>query len=707
MSTEEIGAARWATLLTEHFFGGEYAGTHVLFYVDRPVLAELAGRGEEEAAASLVTAILPQLRLRSHRELFGPLLALSTRWKIDGGEGPPPCLPALGLAVLAASEMRREAGRSGANYHAWFHDLISIGVPDIDAHDLWESYADAYPTLWRYLTWWLDERHVGELGLSTVAEGSRSKLGFADSQTIFVSSDRDKLSQFLHWAGVVPGEEREEVDLLGHFRIWSANRDDLSPGASLMLAEGGGEQRQLGHLLAYAARRWKGEVRDDEGRAQARLALTLSRPPRPRLGLVAPAPPGFPAQLDLRIDGEEVRLEATDMDQPLAPDESHWYGALPVEVTEGVLGSGIRLEGEGRVLRLAPRSVYVLHMSRELGCWTSVEHIRPGEPAWLLTSARHLEEVRSILERVARPGWSPFEREGSVPAGWALLRDVVIDRAPDDVGPIATALRPRTSNLLELSGGLPMPRAHRVYLTGGDPDVILPAQEEGAPLLEVELDGESLDPGPGQVAIPLAPLTPPEGRHLVRVGPLERKYATVRSRGVVTPAVSRPIGHAIEAAGASGWGATSLDATSEPELPPDGVRILGATVEHGADAAVEEERRRLILPRGALRRILLSEEPGVMEVVEVPEEPPWMREAGLACQCFEHAPAIDAAWLVTDWRMRGTAVRRLDHIPGAPSTPEADLLGWSEVVLGAPLEAAAEEERRDWGLMREWAEGLV
>jgi hypothetical protein len=200
---------------------------------------------------------------------------------------------------------------------------------------------------------------------------------------------------------------------------------------------------------------------------------------------------------------------------------------------------------------------------------------------------------------------------------------------------------------------------------------------------------------------------PPEGRHLVRVGPLARKYSTIRSRGVVTPAVSRPIGHAIEAAGASGWAATSLDATSEPELPPDGVRVLGAKVEHGAGTTVHDEQRPLILPRGAQRRVLLSEEPGVMEVVEVPEEPPWMREAGLACQCFEHAPVIDAAWLVTDWRMRGTTVRRVDHLDGSRSTPERDLLAWSEVVLGAPLEAAAEEERGRWALVRERAEGLA
>jgi hypothetical protein len=701
----EIDAGLWAELLADRFFGAEYEGTHVLFYVDRPVLAELAGVDEDEAVAGLVAAVLPQLRLRAHQELFEPLLKLSARWKLDGGEGPPPCLAALALAVLAANEMRREPGRSAGNYHSWFHELISIGISDIDQHELWGSYADAYPVLWRYLVWWLDDRHQGRLGLSTISEGTRSKLGFADSQTIFVSSDRDKISQFLHWVGLTPGGEVVEPELLGYFRIWAARREDLSPGARLMIAEGDLEHGQLGRLIAEAAKHWEGDVRDDEGRIEARLALTLSRPPRSRLGLAAPAPPGFPPRLELTVDGEQVCLEAQDLDHALAADESHWYGELPIEVTAKVLGSGIRLGSEGRVLRLAPRLVYVLHMSRELGCWTSVEQVRPGDPAWLLTGVDRLEAITSVLERIARPRWEVVERDGVAPPGWILLRDVIIDRAPEKAEGIPAALLPRTSNRLALNGGLPMARPPHVYLTGGDPDLVLPVQEEGAPALALELDGRPLSPGLGQGPVSLARLEAPEGNHVLQVGPLVKRYATIRTLGRTVPLVPEPIGHEIHA-GPSGWTATSLDATTGADLLDDGARVIGALVERGGAVPGAHEAAQLILPRGAFRRVLLSRDPGVLEDVGVPDEPPWMGEAGLNCQYFEHSPRIDAAWLVTSWRLRGVTVRRIEPPTGARDVGERDFETWVDVVLGASVDAAPPGERSAWEQLRLLAEGL-
>jgi hypothetical protein len=705
LSLGQIDARTWARLLAERFFGAEYEGTHVLFYVDRPVLADLAGADEEEAVAALVGAVLPQLRLRSHQELFEPLLKLSARWKLDGGEGAPPCLAALALSVLAANEMRREPGRSAGNYHAWFHELISIGIPDIDQHELWGSYADAYPILWSYLRWWLDERHQGRLGLSTIAEGTRSKLGFADSQTIFASSDRDKISQFLHWVGLTPGEEIVEGELLGYFRIWAARREDLSPGARLMIAEGDLEHGQLGRLIAEAAKRWEGDIRDDEGRIEARLALTLSRPPRSRLGLAAPAPPGFPSRLELIVDGAQIVLEAQDLDHALAADESHWYGELPIEVNAKTLGSGIRLEAEGRVLRLAPRVIYVLHMSRELGCWTSVEQIRPGEPAWLLVGAERLEAITGVLERIARPRWAVLERAGVAPPGWILLRDVIIDRAPEEADDIPAALLPRTSNRLALSGGLPMPRPPHLYLTGGDPDLVLPAQEEGAPALALELDGRPLAPASIQGPASLARLEPLEGDHVLQVGPLVKRYATIRTLGRTAPLVPEPIGHEIHG-GPSGWTATSLDATTGADLPEGGARVIGALVERGRGVPGGPEAVQLILPRGALRRVLLSEDPGMLEVVEVPDEPPWMGEAGLNCQCFEHSPRIDAAWLVISWRLRGVTVRRIEPSAEARGAGERDLETWVDAVLGAPVDAAPAGERAAWKQLRLLAEGL-
>lgn len=708
MSAPRLSYRDWNQLLTERFFRPDYTDTYVLFYVDRPVLAELSGKTEGDAVVSLVTAIAPQLRRREPRELLAPLLSETVGWKLDGGEGPPPCLAALALAVLAASEMRREDGRSQSNYHAWFRDLISIAVPDVDGEDLWHTYANVYPALWGNLEWWLAERHQGHLGKSTISEDERNtKYGFADSQTIFLSSDREKLSQFFRWVRLRPGEELPSEELLQYFRIWAGRRRDLSPGARRMIEEERLEQVQLGRLIAEAATRWGGSVRDNEGRLEARLSLTLSRPPRSRLGLAAPCPAGFPRRLEVRHGTTPLVLEAEAYDMPLAADEQHWYGFLPLPVDKQALNIGLRLEADGRVLRLAPQWLYVLHMSRELGCWASVGQIRPGEPAWLLVNGDRLEQVHGLLERRARPGWTVVEREDLAPSGWSLIRNVVVDPVETSEDPSLSRLVPRLSNRFTLSRGLPLARGDRLYLTEGDPDVMMPALEEEQPALAIELDGEPIRLQPGASVVSLAALAPPEGNHVVRIGSVDRPYSTVRTLHGIAPPEEGPIGHELRQV-AGELRPTSIGAAVGVRLPEDGARIRGSLVEATGTAADQEDPSPLILPWVAQRRVLIGEEPGLIEEVDSPEEPLWMRGAGLRCQSFEYLPRIAARWLVVQTRMQGLQVRRLekgiDWDTGGDDQ-QLERMAWREVILACEPECAAPGERKDWERLRKLAVG--
>jgi hypothetical protein len=697
----------WNRLLAERFFRPEYGGTYVLFYIDRPLLAELAGRAEDDAVESLVGAIALHLRRRMPRELLSPLLSETVRWRLAGGEGPPPCLAALALAVLAASEMRREDGRAQSNYHAWFRDLISLVVPDIDGEDLWEAYAAVYPALWSNLEWWLEERHGGRLGKSTIAEDERNtKYGFADSQTIFLSSDREKLSQFFRWVRLRPDEELPSEELLQYFRIWASRRDDLSPGARLMIDEERLDQVQLGRLISEAAARWEGQVRDAKGRLEARLCLTLSRPPGSRLGLAAPCPAGFPRQLELAHRGASFALEAEDYEMTLAPDEQHWYGLLPLPVSEETLSVGERLEAEGRVFRLAAQWLYVLHMSRELGEWASVEQIRPGEAAWLLVEGERLEQVQGLLERQARPGWKVIESEGIAPRGWKLIRGVVVDPVETSEDPALGRLIPRRSNRFTLSGGLPLKRGEHLYLTGGDPDVMVPALEEEQPALAIELDGEPIRLESGASVVSLAALAPPEGNHLVRIGSVPKGYSTVRTLHCVAPPEESAVGHELRRIDGE-MRPASIGAAVGAELPEDGARVRGSLVELGGAAPDREERGQLILPWVAERRVLIGEQPGEIEEVETPEEPLWMRTAGLRCQSFEYLPRIAARWLVVQTRMRGLQVRRLGNGIGTRAGDHPEELepsAWAEAILACGADCAAAGEREEWERLRALAE---
>ncbi len=155
----------WVARLAERFFRPEYEMAHVLFYVDRPLLADVAGATEEEAVMSLVNALMGELRPRAPRELFSPLKDKTASWKVGGGESPPPCLGALALSVLAATEMRSEKGRAAHNYYDWFRDLIALGGSELDPRAVEHAYRDAFPFMWKALRWWLDEKHHGGLGV--------------------------------------------------------------------------------------------------------------------------------------------------------------------------------------------------------------------------------------------------------------------------------------------------------------------------------------------------------------------------------------------------------------------------------------------------------------------------------------------------------------------------------------------------------------
>lgn len=708
MSVPEVTSADWAERLAARFFRSEYAGTYVLFYVDRPQLAELADAAEDDAVRSLVASLVPHLRRREPRKLFAPLLSETVRWKLDGGEGAPPCLPALGLAVLAATEMRRDTDRSSTNYHAWFRELMQLCLPDLEADPLWHAYADAYPPMWENLRWWLDDLHSGTLGLSTIAEDSHNtKLGFADSQTIFMSSDREKLSQFFEWVGLAPGAGMPSEELLQYFRIWAARRDDLSPGAEVMVLEEGPEQLQLATLISEAASRWKGDLRDDQGRLEGHLSLTLTRPPRMSLGLAAPCPPGFPRELEVDHAGRPLRLEAEDFDHPLADDERRWYGSLELPVTDRMLRDGMRLQAGSYVLSLSPSEFHVFHMSPELGCWASVDQLRPSRAAWILVSREKLEEICELLTRRARPDWSVVRREGIAPPGWALIRDVTIDPSDAIEREELRRLAPRASNRLALDGGLPLPRGSQVYLSGGDPDVILSPLPDDVPSPPIELDGAEISVEPGASLVSLTRLSPPEGSHTVRIGSIRRAYSTIRTLGHVSPRPETSIGHELRSSNGQ-LSPTSLDASTAPALPDDGARVIGSLVEPGPTLAVERPPSPLILPRGAQRRLLLSGRPGPIEEVDVPAEPPWMRMAGLQCQSFEHFPGIDAEWLVTEGRLGGPRVRRVDLTPNrASDVSKEEARDWAQVVLAYESDCADTEDREAWAALREVATGIL
>jgi hypothetical protein len=670
----------WAAALSAWFFRPEYAASHVMYLVDDDALGEVYGGDSEDARRSLVSGVRSKLRLRNHRQLFSDIERATRLWKVSGGDEPPPCLPLLAVAVLAATRMAHSADRAGNNYYGPFIELLDL---DVEEHDVVYSYGESVPDLWEMLRWWLDHKHRGKLGLSTiVADAHFTRIGYADSQTLFASSDRDKLTRFLRWLGLRPGEFIGDDELLAYFRLWSHGSGcELTLGAQTMLEEGE-RPRQLLGILKRVADGWQGVSRDDQVRAEGTILITLRTFPRPELRMVAERPAGFPAELRVDDGNQTIDLEATDT------VEGGWY-RIPVGLGTA-LRSGVRLESEGRVLRLPAAEVHVLHKRPELGRWASVDRLRPGEPAWLLVQDGIALRVEEFLRRNARKSdeadtWAWASQSEIAPAGWRLMRDVIVDASTDESADGLGALRPRFQNRLSLQGGLPLSRGSAVYLTGGEPDLWLP--EAGDARLEVNVDGiERATDGP---VLRLREIGLAQGSHEACVGPISRRFSTQDSIAGVAPTVEGSLGHAVlreaSAVTALTSSATSVDGRAEE------VWIIGASItdasEQSAGTTKEgiEGPRPIVLPVRSKGCVLLGALPGqITWVPQAPAKPTWMDIAGLDYRVFEFSPSFAVVWILTEWVMPPQQrVRLRESIPpgSLPKERTEPMKAWATTIL--------------------------
>jgi hypothetical protein len=534
------------------------------------------------------------------------------------------------------------------------------------------------------------------MGLSTIVFDTHfTRIGYADSQTLFRSSDRDKLTRFLKWLGLKPGEPIGDDELLAYFRLWAARaEDDLTLGAQMML-EDGEDPRQLVEILRRTAGSWQGVLRDDQGRAEASVLITLRPPPRPELALAAERPPGFPTALRVQRDGQAVELRSDDEDDAT----SGWY-RVPFTATAEALDHGIALAAEGRVLRLPAAQIYVLHKHPELGCWASAARLRPGEEAWLVVRNHIASRVETFLRANARrsgsgPEWTWIDREGVTPPGWRLMRGVIVDVAPSEPAAGLEPLAPRYQNRLSLQGGLPLSRGTDTYLTGGEPDLWLPDGEE-ALQLEVAVDGIAQRVTGSMLRMCECELS--EGPHEVRLGPISRAFATQRTVGNVVPVVAERLGHAVVRV-QSTITARTLDATAVSD-GEQAIVIVGASIRgdeldpiNGTEAA----QRPVVLPVKSKSSILIGAVPGQISWPQAPtRKPTWMDIADLDFRVFEYSPSFPVVWVLTEWNMAPLQRARVcaARSPEAASGEVTERMkAWATTVLEwqPPAEAVANQ----------------
>lgn len=662
----------WSTALCGHYFSAENVGTPVLFLVDDDHLATIhPSRSPTEAAGNLAAAVRGRIAFGHPDGEFHRIEKEARVWRLgDAAANGPPFLPLLGICVLAASRMGSGVVNP-VNYRAHF-----CGLLDLPTTRLPYGYGTSVPQLWKYLDEWLEVVHGGSRGRSTIIESaSQPWIGYALSQTLFLSADVSRLADFFDSIEFAPGEDVEGPEMLAYFRAWAPGRG-LSKGAQFMM-ESADHAVGLERILMGHAARWDGTRVPGSGERRASIRVVVHAPPRTRVTLAAARGEGLPASAEvLTPDGRHASLIS---------GPSGWYESIPLAVDSRMLRRGASLRGDGFSLVLPGAAVYVLRLDPDVGGWGSVPGVLVGQRHWVLLADDVWEQASRWL--FDHSGGACREEEhfrGALP-GWRLLRDVVIDRPPSRPAPAdSSSLAPSMHHRVELEGGLPLDRGTRTYLVGGPPDLWRPELDDQIIPARLISNGQMRDLPGDSLHLRLADLEPSlaHGEHVVEaLGALRRSLRLVPSARLKPPMTDR-LEHRL---------ATTANGRVESHRPPAGdpaqpgeTRVSGALV-FGGDAMATRPQP-VLVNRRARYAVVLGSRPGEREgVSSLSAAPSWMSDFGLSDRFGDFSPAFDPVWVIETWadppRYRARAVS--GQSPGVALDEREAVEAWAEEFAGA------------------------
>lgn len=651
----------WAERLDKRFFGPQFSGRPVTLFVDDEVVADLIpGEVAGSAIRSLSSAVRGRLELTGSN-LFRPVEDDYRRWKMTGSQGASPSLPLLALSVLAATRMAREDGVSSTNYYLRFRQLLDLagrGEP--------RGYGETVPWLWTELKSWLNALNHGDFGISTIIGNENfANIGYALSQALFRTADRQRLTHFFQWIDLKPGEAIAAAELLALFRSWAPRRSGVHSGV-LKMAESEMFADQLAGILETEAHHWDGGLRDEAGRSLGRILVGAQLFPKPKLALIAQCPSGFPDQATFVARGGRSLT--------LSKAADGWYGEIPVDsafVVEA-LRTGLKLESGGFALEYKADRVVPLAENTDVGYWASTRQVHPGDPHWILADRQLSNEVASYLQRHAQTGWGLYERAEVLAPGWTLFRDVVINTAPANVPAELSRIAPAVRERPTLWGGLPLNRASDTYLWLGEPDLWIPASF--APEAQTVRIDDDIRRRPTSGKLQLSKLGLNPSVHKIQVGPSHRQFGTVKTLGNRQAAATGSLGYLLAEEGGR-WAAT----TFVPSQMPGGndnsrVRLSGASLAQGDSGFWARQVPPLLLPKGAGEYVLLGSSPGQFRRLKEPESAAWLAALPLYSKVFEVSPEFAPVWLIIYWRTAPAEVRlKVAKPPEADPAPQASL----------------------------------
>ncbi|MEU4116477.1 hypothetical protein AB0F71_18530 [Kitasatospora sp. NPDC028055] len=500
----------WQARLASAFFGEHRRDTPVLFFINDSELRELQGGAEVQDLGTAVSSVLAW-----HGNPYDPVSHRCRTWRRGKREDPPPCLPLLAAAVLAAAKMQRtEAGPGAPAYYARLAEVLRPAWGGEQHRKPLESNYETVVGQWICLDEWLREQD-GARGLSTVKENpTYRKIGYAQSQALVRASDHAALQRFFRSEGLSPGRSADGGRLLKALRMWSAvNPEGLSQRLRQAL-DSHAESPLLQPLLVTLLEGWDGSAaqgRADSGRLRIRLRVVLEDE-------FTGWETRWHAEAVAGVDRDSLQHPAGALELELADQVYRLSGVMPDvarALQHGLTARGTKADAcvEGG------RDVLVLREDPVAGGWAETDKLTVFEPYVFLFT----RSGQGPLQRLLADTGHQWRRPESVPIpGWQVTPELRFD----DEQVLAAALsrsgvrsvRHHPVRRLSLRNGLLVKREWRhrsLFMLGAEPDVMVPEELRGPGL--VTLDGQPLEvPSDGLTVLRGRGLTP--GRHVLAAG---------------------------------------------------------------------------------------------------------------------------------------------------------------------------------------------
>lgn len=591
----------WQAQLTNLHLAPVPGRAPITLFIDREELDRSFSNDQDNPGRSLTRAVVSKLDFGRPCNPFKALLLMGARWRQESQPGPPPYLPMLALTVLAASEMGGNNEFSPNAYYARLDHLFTAAGHGVDIRQV-RAHFDAVPRMWEELARWVASQSA--LGpLTARNHRSFTNIGYSTSQALIRRSDRARLTSFFAAIDLRPDAVPSGKQMLGALRLWcSRDRGFSRPLVRAVMDED--PDGQVLPVLMQTARAWDGNVISASGKRWLPILLavdlaewTASWQIRWREGL--------PADSLVADDGIMVGLSEPDYG-----DLFELTGSFP-PIGQSI-GTRFKATGEACLAMHKAKDVYVLAEDPRASMWIEAQGLEPDEEHLLVVAPARRAEVEAFLKAAAgihsnnRLPMSWLGTDNTLIPGWLVYRDCAfskdeLNRAIAAGGrSLISELRADHPPIPRLVNGLKLPvpfGRSNTYMTGGEPDLLLPVGAEPR-FVMASLDGSSS-----------------------RLRPTDDFAIKLRAKQALAPGEHRLTvdGHALV------FHVSAATPDFGPALPPNDPAMTPWSSEMESTPATGPT----LIARGRCTELWAVDFSGHAERLEEPSAPLWMEEVGL------------------------------------------------------------------------------